>query len=77
MLFNIEEAQALLDSGYSRTATAGKLGLHHSYITRAVKQGKLEIYKTFEEIHAENRDHLYMNFEWLYEEDKLEEIIGY
>jgi hypothetical protein len=68
----VEEIQELLDAGYSVTKTASFLGLDHKQVGRVVKKYKLEIYTPFDD--QEDKKHLYQNFEWLWEEDKLEEI---
>ncbi|MFS1516094.1 hypothetical protein V1503_06160 [Bacillus sp. SCS-151] len=69
---DIENAQLLLDSGYSKNKTAKLLEVHHMTISRLVEKGVLEVY----EPNCEQKDdqHLYQNFEWLWEEDKLEEM---
>jgi hypothetical protein len=72
-VIDLEKAQEILDSGVTRTGTAAELGIHHSTIIRLIKQGKLfDDYFPFDDI--EDNRHLYQNFEWLWEEDKLEEI---
>jgi hypothetical protein len=69
---DLEEAQELLDSGLSRTKVAKMLNVHHSCITRLVDRGKLFVYEAFDE--EEDKRHLYQNFEWLWEEDLLEDV---
>lgn len=64
--------QDLLDAGYSKTKVAQLVGLHHSAVCRRVDKGELEIYTAYDE-YAHN-DHLSYNFEWLWEEDMLEEM---
>jgi hypothetical protein len=68
----VEIIQELLDAGFSRNKIAEKLGLEHKTIGRLVEKYELEIYVAYDEI--DDRRHLYQNFEWLWEEDKLEEI---
>jgi hypothetical protein len=71
--FDLERAQELLDGGLTRNKTANELGVHHSYIIRAIESGLLfDDYFPFDEV--EDTRHLYQNFEWLWEESKLEEI---
>lgn len=73
--FDIEKAQELLDSGLSRNKTASKLGVHHMKVIRLVESGELfDDYFPFDEL--EDTKHLHQNFEWLWEEDKLEEIVN-
>ena len=74
MDFDLEVAQGLLDIGMSGRAVGRELGLHHSAIFRAIESGQLDGgYVPFDD--NEDRSHLYQNFEWLWEEDKLEEIL--
>jgi 5-methylcytosine-specific restriction endonuclease McrA len=71
--FDLEKAQEMLDNGFTRNKTASELGIHHSYIIRAIERGLLfDDYFPFDE--EEDTHHLSQNFEWLWEEDKLEEI---
>ena len=69
----IEKIQELLDEGYSKNKVADILGLHHKSVGRLVSKYNLETYIPFDE--CEDKKHLYQNFEWLWEEDKLEEIL--
>jgi hypothetical protein len=70
---DLEKAQEMLDNGLTRTGVATKMGVHHSTIIRLIDNGKLfDDYFPFDEV--EDNRHLYQNFEWLWEEDKLEEI---
>lgn len=63
--------QNLLDSGLNQQRVEKQLSVPNATVRRFVKQGKLEIYKAFDE---EDNKHLYQNFEWLWEEDVLERI---
>lgn len=67
----IEKVQSLLDAGNSMNKTAAILTVHHSKINRLLNRGLIEIYTAFDE---DDASHLYQNFEWLWEEDKLEQI---
>jgi hypothetical protein len=67
----IEDIQELLDAGLSRNKVASTLGLHHKTVGRLVEKYNLELYKAFDE--EEDKKHLYQNFEWLWEEDWLED----
>jgi len=70
---DLEKAQELLDSGLKRNAVASKLGVHHMKVMREIDRGNLfDDYFPYDE--AEDSRHLYQNFEWMWEEDKLEEI---
>lgn len=69
----IEEVQGMLDKGMTMTKAAKELGVHHSKITRLMDRGIIEIYKAFDE--EEDKQHLYQNFEWLWEEDWLERML--
>jgi transposase-like protein len=69
----LEEIQNLLDLNYCDTKIASILGLDHKQVNRVVKKYSLERYIPFDE--EQDNKHLYQNFEWLWEEDKLEEII--
>jgi hypothetical protein len=68
----VEIIQELLDTGLSQNKIASILGLQHKTIGRIVKKYRLEIYVAFDE--SDDKRHLYQNFEWLWEEDRLEEI---
>lgn len=46
----LEEMQELLDAGYSPSKVASKMGIHHTYVDRAIKRCKLEIYVPFDEL---------------------------
>jgi hypothetical protein len=71
---DLEKAQEMLDNGLTRTMTATKLGVHHSTLIRLIDKGELfDDYFPFDEV--EDTRHLAQNFEWLWEEDKLEGII--
>jgi hypothetical protein len=73
--FDIEKAQEMLDNGLTRNKTASELGIHHSYIIRAIEYGILyDDYFPFDEV--EDTRHLAQNFEWLWEEEKLEELVN-
>ncbi len=63
--------QELLDAGFSRNKVASMLKIHHSSVDRLVRRGVLELYRPFDE--DIDKKHLYQNFEWLWEEDVLEE----
>lgn len=67
----INKVQSLLDAGYARNKVASMLNVHHSKVDRLLKRGLVEIYTAFDE---DDMRHLYQNFEWLWEEDKLEEL---
>lgn len=67
----IELIQDLLDAGNSRNGIAGMLGVHHSKVDRAFNKGLVEDYTAFDE--DVDKISLSQNFEWLWEEDKLEE----
>jgi predicted transcriptional regulator len=67
----VDSVQSLLDAGNSMNKVAAILNVHHSKVNRILNRGLVEIYEAFDE---EDRKHLYQNFEWLWEEDKLEEI---
>lgn len=69
----IDLVQELSDSGIKRNKIAKELGVHHSKIDRIFNRGMIEEYTPFDE--EVDRAHLSQNFEWLYEEDKLEEIL--
>jgi hypothetical protein len=69
----IEIIQELLDEGYSKNKVAEILGLHHKTIGRLVSKYSIEIYTPFNEV--EDERHMYQNFEWLWEEDKLDDIL--
>jgi hypothetical protein len=70
---DLEKAQELLDSGLKRNAVASQLGVHHMTIMREIDRGNLfDDYFPYDDI--EDSRHLYQNFEWLWEEDMLEEI---
>jgi hypothetical protein len=68
----VEIIQELLDTGLSQNKIASILGLQHKTIGRIVEKYGLETYIPFDEI--SDKQHLYQNFEWLWEEDRLEEI---
>ena len=73
MEVNLDLAQELLDAGLSKRKVSIEFGIHHSYICRAVERGELfDDYFPFDE--QEDARHLYQNFEWLWEEDVLEDI---
>lgn len=69
----VEEIQELLDYGYSPNKTAAILGLDHKQVSRAIKKHGLEIYIAFDE--ESDKKHLYQNFEWLWQEDWLEDSL--
>ncbi|MBW3113554.1 hypothetical protein KYJ26_16995 [Bacillus sp. MCCB 382] len=74
MKFDLEKAQELLDTGMSGRAVGRSLGLHHSAIFRAIQSGDLDDgYIPFDE--DGDKRHLHQNFEWLHEEDRLEDIL--
>lgn len=68
----VELIQELLDTGMSRNKVAETLGIHHKSVIRLVVKYNLEIYSAFDE--TEDVRHLYQNFEWLWEEDWLEDF---
>jgi len=60
--------------GHPKSRVAIILGVHHSKIIRLIDIGYLfDDYVPFDE--EEDRVHLYQNFEWLYEEDVLEDML--
>jgi hypothetical protein len=67
----VDTVQSLLDAGNSMNKVAAILNVHHSKVNRILNRGLVEIYEAFDE---EDREHLYQNFEWLWEEDKLERL---
>jgi hypothetical protein len=67
----IDKLQDLMDAGYTPNKASEILGVHHSFTDRRIRRGLLEVYTPFDE---QDEKHLYQNFEWLWEEDKLEEI---
>lgn len=68
----IERVQSLLDEGNTKTKVSNILGVHHSKVTRLVNKGLVEVYTAFDE--DNQTKYLYQNFEWLWEEDRLEDI---
>jgi hypothetical protein len=70
----INTVQNLLDEGNSMNKVASMLNVHHSKINRLLNRGLVEIYEAFDE--AEDKKHLYQNFEWLWEEDVLEDLVS-
>lgn len=73
MEFTIGTAQEMIDSGISVRETGRRLGLNHMILPRAIKKGLIDTsYTPFDE--ESDKQHLHQNFEWLWEEDKLEEL---
>jgi hypothetical protein len=68
----VASIQELLDAGLSRNKVASVLGIHHKSVGRLFVKYGLEIYTAFDE--EEDKKHIYQNFEWLYEEDLLEDM---
>jgi hypothetical protein len=70
---DLKKAQELLDAGFSKRKVSIEFGIHHSYICRAVERGELyDDYFPYDDV--EDKAHLYQNFEWLWEEDNLEDV---
>lgn len=66
-------AQTLLDEGCKPNKVSKILGVHHTKIDRLINRGIIEVYVPHDD--EEDEKHLYQNFEWLWEEDELEEIL--
>lgn len=73
MICKSEVVQELLDAGITRNKVAEIMGVHHTKINRLVDKHKLEIYVPFDS--EDSRKHITMNFEWLWQEDELEELM--
>ncbi|KMK75399.1 HNH endonuclease [Alkalihalobacillus pseudalcaliphilus] len=73
MIELIERYQSELDKGYSINKTAKMLGIHHQVLIRLIKSKKLEVYKVIEDLTRDVPQEV-INFEWLWYEDRLDEI---
>lgn len=69
---DIEVIQLMLDSGKSMRNVASAFNVHPQIIKRLKDRSVVEIYVAFDE--EVNEVHEAINFEWLWEEDKLEEM---
>lgn len=65
--------QNLLDSGLNFSQIEHKTGITRKTVRRKINQGIIELYMAFDEY--ESRENEVMTFDWLYEEDVLDDVL--